>query len=232
MKSFYEVVQDLHHLIGLRIESIRPGAHLTIVDIDADSIHLNTTSGYRSRSLNELKRIWDEMALRPAVHVDEVLHGSGTSRNQPETILANLPYVEWVVINNKKHIAFVGEPTHQYGSLKKMDPIKADETKQRLNTEKSARKIVSLVVSPDVSGAVESLKQIDIGVVTALASGIYQYATENGIYIVTTPEKAGVSAGAYPVINKAKCTVAQRVLSLGTITLRYFTSNGLIFFIS
>lgn len=232
MKNFNEVIQDLHHLIGLRIESIRPGAHLTIQDIDTDSIHLDTTSGYRSRSLNELKRIWDEMALRPAVHVDEVLHGSGTSRNQPETILANLPYVEWVVINNKKHIAYVGDSTHQYGSLKKMDPIKADEIKQRLNAEKSASKIVSLVVSSDLSGAVEILKQIDIGVVTAVTSGVYQYATENGIYVITTPEKAGVSTGTYPVVNRAKCAVAQRILVLGTITLRCFASQGLTFFIS
>jgi len=65
-----------------------------------------------------------------AVHVDEVLHGSGTSRNQPETILANLPYVEWLKLDNKKHIAFVGKNTHLYGTLKQMDSIPASNLNQ------------------------------------------------------------------------------------------------------
>ena len=120
-----------------------------------------------------------EMVIRPAVHVDEVLHGSGTSRNQPETILANLPYVEWVVINNKKHISYVGESTHPYGTLKKMEPIKAEETKKRMNENKSLSRIVAVVAADNVTDAIEGLKEIDAGVIKAEASGVYLYTTES-----------------------------------------------------
>lgn len=78
------------------------------------------------------KKIWDQLCSKPAVHVDAVLGGSGSSRNQPETILANLPYIEWLRINNKKHIVFVGEATHDFGTLRQMDPIQAEQIRRRL----------------------------------------------------------------------------------------------------
>lgn len=67
------------------------------------------------------------MCSLPAAHVDSVLGGSGSSRSQPETILANLPYVEWLTVAGKKNIAYVGDDTHEKGTLHKMDDDKAAE---------------------------------------------------------------------------------------------------------
>ena len=125
--TFSDVISDIKKMIGIELHSVRPGAEITIQEVDEerDCLILRSTQGQlRSRPLSELRSIWSEMMKSPAVHVDGVLHGSGTSRNQPETILANLPYVEWLKVNNKKHIAYVGRNTHAYGTLKKMDAIK------------------------------------------------------------------------------------------------------------
>ena len=85
--NFTEVIKDIHKLVGLELNSIRPGARITITDVDEErgSLILRTSSGQnRSRPIDELQKIWDEMMVKPAVHVEGVLHGSGTSRNQPE----------------------------------------------------------------------------------------------------------------------------------------------------
>ena len=113
--NFTDVERDVHKLIGLELNSISRSAAITIENIDDEQERLiirPKNGNSRSRPMDELKRIWDAMQKEPAVHVDKVLNGSGTSRNQPETILANLPYIEWLRIDNKKHIAYVGESTH------------------------------------------------------------------------------------------------------------------------
>ena len=122
--TFNDVKKDIVKLIGLDLESVRPGAGIRILNVDEEqgNLQLETVSGQvRSRPLLELERIWNELQKSPAVHVDKVLNGSGTSRNQPETILANLPYIEWAKIHNKKHLIFVKEKTHPYGTLRQMD---------------------------------------------------------------------------------------------------------------
>ena len=106
---------------------IRPGSNITIIDIDDEhnNIILRTSQGaMKSRPIGELDRIWTELNRTPAVHVDEVLNGSGSSRNQPETILANLPYIEWLqlkgastfpgVQNNRTLI--ISELAYDYGA--------------------------------------------------------------------------------------------------------------------
>ena len=111
----------------MKLNSIRQGAEIEILEIDLekDNLILKTVAGQKkSRPIEELRKIWSQMMIKPAVHVEGVLHGSGTSRNQPETILANLPYIEWLKIDNKKHISYVEKNTHPYGTIKRMDPMK------------------------------------------------------------------------------------------------------------
>lgn len=137
MKTFLEVLDDLEQLKGKRLESISGQAvPFTIDEVDRanDRIILGINGNQKSRPLEELRHIWDEMCARPAAHVDSVLGGSGSSRSQPETILANLPYVEWLNINGKKNIAYIGADTHAFGELKKMDDATAEEYEQMMRS--------------------------------------------------------------------------------------------------
>ncbi|MGN1415140.1 MAG: McrB family protein [Anaerovoracaceae bacterium] len=130
MKSFQEMLVDLEELRGMPLSSISGQAtpfQIEEIDRENDRILLNVNGTSKSRPLEELRKIWEVMCSMPAAHVDSVLGGSGSSRSQPETILANLPYVEWLTVVGKKNIAYVGEDTHEKGTLRKMDDDKAAE---------------------------------------------------------------------------------------------------------
>ena len=125
MKNFTEVLADLTQLKGKELHSISGQATpFVIEEIDEESgrIVLVVQEKRKSRPLQELQDIWSVMMKKPAIHVDSFLSGSGSSRNQPETILANLPYVEWLNVDGKKHIAIVENDTHMYGTIQKMAP--------------------------------------------------------------------------------------------------------------
>lgn len=131
MKSFDEVIQDINEkLIGKMLGSVSGRATpFSIIEINMEkrNLFINLNDKQKSRPFDELERIWQEMRSKPAVHVESFLGGSGSSRNQPETILANLPYVEWLLIDARKHIAYVDEVTHEFGTIKEMDEIRAEE---------------------------------------------------------------------------------------------------------
>jgi len=124
MKTFAEVMSDCEKLVNKQLKSITKRARpITIKEIDHQNerLILEVDNSRTTRPFAEIQNIWTEMILRPAVHVDSILKGSGSSRSQPETILANLPYIEWLPINNKKHIAYISRVTHEYGTVKQMD---------------------------------------------------------------------------------------------------------------
>ena len=175
--NFTDVERDVHKLIGLELNSISRSAAITIENIDDEQERLiirPKNSNSRSRPMDELKRIWDAMQKEPAVHVDKVLNGSGTSRNQPETILANLPYIEWLRIDNKKHIAYVGERTHPFGTLQEMDPVKAVEIAAKLKASARMANFSSVIVSKDINASISSVQKICSGKLSTVDKGIYQ----------------------------------------------------------
>ena len=200
--TFYDVIEDIKKLIGLDLQSIRPGANIRILGVDEDRscLILQTSAGAtRSRPLGELQLIWNEMNLSPAVHVDEVLHGSGTSRNQPETILANLPYVEWLKLDNKKHIAFVGRNTHPYGTLKQMDSIAASNLK-RFGKKGAVAKSKVIIVTVDLAISISSLQRVLPGAVTAISQGVYSFESTNLEATIVASALVSLSPGTYPIL--------------------------------
>ena len=124
MKSFDDVIRDINDsLLGKTLQSISGRATpFKIVEVNDEkrNLYIDMNGKQKSRPFDELERIWQEMRSKPAVHVESFLGGSGSSRNQPETILANLPYVEWLLIDGKKHIAYVDEDTHEPGTIRQM----------------------------------------------------------------------------------------------------------------
>jgi hypothetical protein len=107
---------------GRKLQSISGRSDIEVVEVDDEYIRLRNMSGeIKSRPLAELRRVVDRLTLNMPVHVDSVLGGSGSSRNQPETLLANLPDVEWMKLDERKHLVWVGRKTHELGTLKKAD---------------------------------------------------------------------------------------------------------------
>lgn len=65
----------------------------------------------------ELGAIVNDLNRRGFCNVDQSLYGSGSSRNHPETIFANLPYIQHFKYKNKKHILLREEMVHETGTL-------------------------------------------------------------------------------------------------------------------
>lgn len=142
--DFNTLIDDIERLSGKELQSIVKGSEIVVdsVDRDAESILLHTVSGRSGRrSFAEIKRLWNALKKREAVHVDSALGGSGSSRNQPETILANLPYVEWLKLDGKKHVVYVGDNTHESGSLKEMTVKEYEEMQKEREAQKTANTI-------------------------------------------------------------------------------------------
>lgn len=128
MPSITEVLQDIFTMVGMKLGSIRAGADVTLTNVDFDGMkfELETSSGVkRSRPFSEIEAIVRCLNSDTVAHVDTVLGGSGSSRNQPETILANLPYIEYTYIDKKKHLVLRDHSTHEIGTLKEMDFLEA-----------------------------------------------------------------------------------------------------------
>jgi len=112
----------LRRMVGMDLRSISGRADITLVSLDRDTYTVDANSGTVSRQTRELDRIVNQMARNEPVHVDSLLFGSGSSRNHPETVLANLPDVEWLRIRGRKHIVWVGHDTHRLGTLREHRP--------------------------------------------------------------------------------------------------------------
>lgn len=160
--TFSDLLNDISKLTGMELQSIRPGATITVLDVDTEKgcLLLKTKQGQmRSRPLSELQTIWNELNQKSAVHVEGVLHGSGTSRNQPETILANLPYIEWLKLNNKKHIAYVGKNTHPYGTLRQMSPLDSVDISVSDSKSSNTTKMEMVIVTDMVLDVLSTLQE-------------------------------------------------------------------------
>jgi hypothetical protein len=166
---------------GLRnrkLPSIRKGADIVITEIDftEDRVKVRSASGtINSRSFGELEKIWNKLRMDRIAHVDSVLGGSGSSRNQPETLYAALPFVEYTFIDKKKHLLLLDENTHEAGTIKKATAATVQEIQRKLS--ESLRSGAPELVLPvnNVKAATDNLERLTGKSGIAEAPGEYVY---------------------------------------------------------
>lgn len=119
-----DVLTDIELLlIGKELQPINPTTdqlYVTKVDRAAGKYYVSTTKDGRAspRSIApELGAIVDDLNRKGFCNVDQSLYGSGSSRNQPETIFANLPYIQHFKYKNKKHILLRKKHVHDAGTI-------------------------------------------------------------------------------------------------------------------
>jgi len=204
--NYGDIISDIQKLVGRQLESIRPGAGIVLlgIDLSTDRIELKTSKGQiKHRPLSEIRTLWEALCKQPAIHVEQVLRGSGSSRNQPETILANLPYIEWLRIDRKKHIAYVSKATHEIGTLKQMDPIQAHSLVRKSKSKLSnVEDIKAIIVTSDIAPAAQSLEHM-IGLsVKALQPGVYisGHQKEHIILVAKDTLPKNIEPGTYVMV--------------------------------
>ena len=205
-----DVLEDIEKLKNLNLKSIKNGADVLILEVDWTDRRINivTSSGnHRSRPFSEIERIWSALCDKPAVHVDSELGGSGSSRNQPETILANLPYIEWFRHDRKKHLVKVGTPSHPYGTLKMMDDFEADKLKEenkldKINFLENTSIAEIIVVSSDLKDNAEKIEIISGKNGIAISQGVYEFSLPmcNLRLVAHTKTSEGIELGTYLVM--------------------------------
>ncbi|MEJ9221167.1 hypothetical protein P4H46_23605 [Paenibacillus glucanolyticus] len=207
--TFDEIINDIEKMVGLELESIKPGANIILIGVDRTSqrIKLITSAGKeRTRPFSEFKKIWDKLCISSAAHVDSVLGGSGSSRNQPETVMANLPYIEWFFIDSKKHLTLMKEQTHDYGTLLKMDEVAAIEIKDKLlNAENTACEVV--IVTDDIKAIAVAYEKVTGMPLKPVSPGIYEQYKDKVRFIFVSKGsiKGNIETGTY-VIIKGSCS--------------------------
>lgn len=153
-KTFQDVLRDIQEkLIGKTLRGISGNASsfiVTEVDYQNNYIVLDVQGKRKTWSFESMNRVWNEMYYRPAANVEVVFGGSGSSRNQVETIYASLGYVEWLHIKGKKCVAYVGADCHPYGELKHMDKEKEEQYSALMATTNPRNPLLDPDENPDV----------------------------------------------------------------------------------
>jgi len=222
--KFSDVLSDITALIGLRLSSIKEGAEITLLNVDpaAGHIRLMTATGVRrTQPLWKIRKVWKELCGSPAIHVDAVLDGSGPSRNQPETIMANLPYVEWLRHDRRKYIALVGRHSHPLGSVRQMDEVAAESLREELRDSSLKTKALALIVTTrDLGALVSQLESITGLPVVPVVEGVYSHESNGITMLLVASGKVPLDLkdGVYPVLQSPFPLQGNRTVVLGNWT--------------
>lgn len=234
--TYNDLLKDIEKLIGLQLHSIRPGAELTVEAIEREKCSLslrNVQGNIRKRSLDEIRNLWSELQKNRIVHVDGFLHGSGSSRNQPETILANLPYIEWLKYNGKKHLAYVEKTTHEFGTLREMNPVEQIGFCELLSKIQSKQHSYSYaIVTNDIKQSIEIFNINSMYEVMAIEPGVYALSLPNSKVLFLSTDKCRQPIGVYPILyNQTNICYPQSFNISGNI---YYISEskGIHFFVT
>ena len=202
--DFSNILNDLKKLEGMHLNSIRPGAEITIAEVDYEQrkVLVKSSNGkIQSRSFSEFQRIWEALLSSPAIRVEEVLNGSGSSRNQPETIFANLPYIQWLKLDNKKHIAYVGKSTHAFGTLQQMDSIHVAELVQADKICSETGLTLVVVSTNNIAQTGKMIETFAGRTISVTREGHYVYNYNGWMIVMADSEKHDIPCGTYVEIS-------------------------------
>lgn len=112
------VIPLLTMLVGKDLESISGKANLKLISINADGYTVQCADGvYFNENHNRAKTVYNDLIANGVTHVEAALQNSGTRRNVPETLLANLPFINHTKISGRKNLVLKGTNTHLLGTL-------------------------------------------------------------------------------------------------------------------
>jgi len=121
MLNFEQVLNDIENLLlGRDLQPINPNTptlSITSIDRENGKYIILSNSESKTRSLSQLEAIYNNLSIRGFCNVEQVTYGSSSSRNQPETIFANLPYIQHFKYENKKHLLLRSHNVHEAATL-------------------------------------------------------------------------------------------------------------------
>jgi hypothetical protein len=136
---FKEVLSDIEKLIGKELQSINPktpSIYISNVDRNLEKYFVANSCGSKgvARSFRELEDIWLELTIKGFSNVDQALYGGGSSRNQPETVFAHLPYIQHFKYKNRKHLLLRNQSVHEYGVLSELQSSELRNVRKKIDS--------------------------------------------------------------------------------------------------
>lgn len=165
--TFEDVLNDIELLIGMDINAINPQTGvIKLVSINREAKNFYVALGNskpRSRPLSHLQKIWGSLSHSRVIDAEAVQGGSGSSRHVPETIFANLPYVEYFKYKRRKHLFLGAEDTHELGTIKESKSSDVRKIKLKLD---NLNKFDHVIFAGDFRNALsileEAIKEVKI----------------------------------------------------------------------
>ncbi|MEZ9785085.1 hypothetical protein [Vibrio breoganii] len=119
MDYISNIVPLLKSYIGMELKSLSGRSNIFVNNVDSNGFSLTCADGQSfTESHRRAKIVFEQLQDKGVIHVDAALENSGSRRNIPETLLANLPFVEYGKINQRQHLFLRVEETHELGTLK------------------------------------------------------------------------------------------------------------------
>ncbi|OUR63349.1 hypothetical protein A9Q74_01315 [Colwellia sp. 39_35_sub15_T18] len=135
--NFQYVLEQVELLIGKKLESITTSTNsIEIVRIDHKLnkyfVKVEGNDKQITRTFRELEDIWNDLVRQGFVNVDQALYGGGSSRNQPETILANLTCINHFKFKSRKHLLLRNSNVHELGTLQELTSTEVRLAKRKI----------------------------------------------------------------------------------------------------
>jgi hypothetical protein len=175
---------------------------------------IQTASGDRkSRPFSEIESIIKVLNADGVAHVETVLSGSGSSRNQPETILANLPYIDYAYIDNKKHLLLRDKQSHELGKLNELDLLEAKSIVDRFKARRVSLP-TQIIVTSRLRETTAALVELG-GDLKALGPTAYSLTVQGRlIWVVTAGTLSCSGEGAYTLLQGSE---SAKAIFVGTL---------------
>ena len=116
-----DIIPLLKKYKGMELKSVSGKSDIMITDVNDEEILMICSDGKEFKEAHKRAEIaFNALQKDNYIHVDAAVKNGGSRRNIPETLLANLPFIEHGKIDGKKHL-FLNQGrkiTHDLGTLK------------------------------------------------------------------------------------------------------------------
>lgn len=133
--NFEDLLDDIEQLIGLPLKAITATTSgVTLLSLDRETgkyiVKADSSNREQKRNIRELEAIFESLDKDGYCNVEQALQGSFTSRHQPETIFANLPYIQYFKYERRKHLVLRESNQHALGDIQEL-PLKEQRQVRR-----------------------------------------------------------------------------------------------------
>lgn len=158
--NFEDLLDDIEQLIGLPLKAITATTSgITLLSLDRETgkyiVKADSSNREQKRSIRELEAIFESLDRDGYCNVEQALQGSFTSRHQPETIFANLPYIQYFKYERRKHLVLRDSHQHALGETQEL-PLK--EQRQVRRALASNKTFSQILLATELDKALANLK--------------------------------------------------------------------------